>query len=151
MVLVPTFLLWAFMSRQPPQVMQRSIQEYMTLRLAMRDKPRPTQRVLPGLLSLPNELLAAIWKNIPRLDIESMSLVNRRIHPLGEEVITRHRRLKNRYRRGKNHRCNNASISHPVRHTTTSRDAHSSEAPANLEILIESEPADSSSFDSRDS
>ena len=91
--------------------MQRSIENHVSVELAIRDKPRPTQHVAAGLLSLPNELLAIIWSHIPRLDIESMSLVNRRVHRLGEKFIERHRRLKNRYRRGKIYQCINASIS----------------------------------------
>ena len=95
---------------------QRSMQAYISHGLAMRNGHQPTQRVVPGLLSLPNELLATIWSYVPRLDIENMSLVNRRIHLLGEEFITRHRSLKNRYRRGKKPQCINASISDPARH-----------------------------------
>ena len=82
--------------------MQLCIEERRSHGLALRDGPQPTQRVVPGLLGLPNELLAAIWSYIPRLDIESMSLVSWRIYRVGEKFIERHRRLKKRYRRGKN-------------------------------------------------
>ena len=59
----------------------------------------PSKRVVPCLLSLPSEILVQIWGYIPRQDIENMSLVNRRLHLVGEGFIKRHRWMKSRYRR----------------------------------------------------
>lgn len=54
------------------------------------------------LMRLPNELLVQIWTYMSRIDVESMSLVNRHIHNLGCQYIQEHRRLKQRYLRVEN-------------------------------------------------